>query len=177
MLTKVRHYVPPTELASIYHATFSSHMIFGSQVWGLNINTHTEKVFKLQNRAIRTISFSDFHADPNPTYKSLKILKLEDSITLQNILFVYDFFKKTLPSCFDSYFTRLSDVHDFNTVNSDLGCLFTPYLSTTRYGLNSLTRKCINSWNEASRLLKTNLATLSRLAIKSTLHKHFIDNY
>ena len=93
MLTKVRHYVPPTELASIYHAIFSSHMIYGSQVWGQDINTHTEKVFKLQNRAIRTISFSDFHADPNPTYKSLKILKLEDSIILQNVLFVYDFLK------------------------------------------------------------------------------------
>ena len=69
-------------------------MIYGSQTWGQSINTHTEKVFKLQNRAIRTITFSDFHADPDPMYKPLKILKLEDLITLQNVLFVYDQLKK-----------------------------------------------------------------------------------
>ena len=72
-------------------------MIYGSQVWGQNIDTHTEKVFKLQNRAIRTISFSDFHADPNPVYKNLKILKLEDLVTLQNVLFVHDYLKKNTP--------------------------------------------------------------------------------
>ena len=148
------------------------------KIWILEHVTEGTLYKKKQFRpAIRTISFSDFHADPNPIYKSLKILKLEDSITLQNILFVYDFLKKTLPSCFDSYFTRLTDLHDFNTVNSDLGCLFTPYLSTTRYGLNSITRKCIDSWNEASRLLKIDLTTLSRPVLKSKMHTHFTDNY
>ena len=73
-------------------------MIYGSQTWGQSIDTHTEKVFKLQNRAIRTITFSDFHADPDPIYKFLKILKLEDLITLQNVLFVYDHLKKNTPS-------------------------------------------------------------------------------
>ena len=96
-------------------------MIYGSQVWGQTINTHTEKVFKLQNRALRTITFSDFQADPNPIYKSLKILKLDDLVTLQNVLFVYDHIKKTLPACFDSYFRKISDVHEIVTVNSALG--------------------------------------------------------
>ena len=116
-------------------------MIYGSQIWGQSIDTHTEKVFKLQNRAIRTITFSDFHADPNPIYKLLGILKLDDLITLQNVLFVFDHIKKTLPVCFDSYFKKISDMHDINTVNSELGCIFTPYSSTTKYGLNSITRK------------------------------------
>ena len=77
MLSKVRHFVPTSELSSIYHAIFSSHMIYGAQTWGQSIDTHT-------------ITFSDFHADPDPMYKMLKILKLEDLITLQNVLFVYD---------------------------------------------------------------------------------------
>ena len=143
MLTKIRHYVPATELSSIYHAIFSSHMIYGSQVWGQTNDTHTEKVFKLQHRAIRTISFSDFHADPNPIYKALKVLKLGDLITLQNILFVHDFLNNITPSCFDSYFSKLSDVYETNTINSTLGCLYIPYFSTTKYGLNSITRKCM----------------------------------
>ena len=177
MLTKVRHFVPITEISSIYHAIFSSHMIYGSQVWGQTINTHTEKVFKLQNRALRTITFSDFQADPNPIYKSLKILKLDDLVTLQNVLFVYDHIKKTLPVCFDSYFTKISDVHEIGTVNSALGCIFTPYSSTTRYGLNSITRKCVDSWNELSRFFKIDLATLSRPCLKAKILDFFLDGY
>ena len=65
-------------------------MIHGSQIWGQSIDKHIEKVFKLQNRAIRNITFSDFHADPDPIYKYSKILKLDDLSTLQSVLFVYD---------------------------------------------------------------------------------------
>ena len=32
MLSKVRHYVPQSELKSIYYAIFSSHMVYGCQV-------------------------------------------------------------------------------------------------------------------------------------------------
>ena len=91
MLCKIRHYVPSTELRSIYYAIFSSHMTYGSQVWGQTITTHTEKVFKLQNRAIRIISFADFRDAVNPLYARNSILKLDDQITLQNCLFVFDF--------------------------------------------------------------------------------------
>ena len=66
MLSKIRHYVPTSELRSIYYAIFSSHMTYGSQVWGQAITTHTEKIFKLQNRALRIIDFPDFRADVDP---------------------------------------------------------------------------------------------------------------
>ena len=152
-------------------------MIYGSHTWGRSIDTHTEKVFKLQNRAIRAITFSNIHADPDPFYKFLKILKLEDLITLQNVLFVYDQLKKTLPVCFDTYFKRVSDVPEISTKNSVLGCIFTPYLSTTKYGLNSITRKCIDSWNGFSRLFKKIVSTLSRQCLKSRIQDFFLDGY
>ena len=38
MLCKIRHYVPPTELKSIYYAIFSSHMMYGAQIWGQTIS-------------------------------------------------------------------------------------------------------------------------------------------
>ena len=89
MLSKIRYYVPKEDIRTIYHAIFSSHLIYGSQIWGQTINIHTEKVFKLQNKAMRIIQFADFHANPHPIYKANKILKLEDHIELQNCLFVY----------------------------------------------------------------------------------------
>ena len=179
MLCKIRHYVPTTELCSIYHAIFSSHMIYGSQVWGQSITIHTEKVFKLQNRAMRIISFSDFRAEVNPLYSSKGILKLEDHIRLQNCLFVYDFLNKNLPECFDDYFHKLNEIYteDINTINSELGCLFTPYMSTARYGLQSITRQCIKSWNFFTRELNTDLSKLSRPNLKKKISSYFLDKY
>ena len=66
MLSKIRHYVPSTELRSIYYAIFSSHMTYGAQIWGQTITTHNEKILKLQNRAMRIISFSHYQADAEP---------------------------------------------------------------------------------------------------------------
>ena len=84
MLCKIRHYVPMTELRSIYYAIFSCHMTYGVQVWGQKITTHNEKIFKLQNRSMRIINFSDFQAEADPLYKNNNILKLEDYVKLQN---------------------------------------------------------------------------------------------
>ena len=176
MLCKLRHYVPPTELKSIYYAIFSSHMMmYGAQVWGQSITTHTEKVFKLQNRAMRIINFSDFWAEADPLYKNNKILKLDDYIKMQNCLFVHDFLHKNLPECFDDYFQKLEDVYtdDTNTINSELGCLYTPYKSTEKYGICSITRKCIDSWNFFTKELKTDLSKLSRPVLKSKINKYY----
>ena len=91
MLCKARHYVPREELLSIYYAIFSSHLVYGCQIWGQSINIFTEKVFKLQNRAMRILSFADFHANADPLYKLYNVLKLNDLITLQNCIFIHDF--------------------------------------------------------------------------------------
>ena len=87
VLSKARHYVPSEELLSIYHAIFSSHLVYGCQIWGQSINIFTKKVFKLQNRAMRILSCADFSANANPLYKMFNIRKLNDIIALQNCLF------------------------------------------------------------------------------------------
>ena len=179
MLSKIRHYVPTSELRSIYYAIFSSHMTYGSQVWGQAITTHTEKIFKLQNRALRIIDFADFRADVDPIYAKNLILKLEDQIKFQNCLFVFDFLHKKLPECFDNYFTKLDEIYseEVTTINSELGCLFTPFMSTLKYGLQSITRQCITSWNFFTREFNTDLSKLSRPMLKNKISSYFFDKY
>ena len=177
MLCKARHYVPLDELRSIYYAIFSSHMVYGCQVWGQSVNTHTEKVFKLQNRAMRIISFSDFRANPDPIYKEKRILKLKDYISLQNCIFVHDSFNNNLPTCFNAYFQSITDVHSKGTKNSELGCLFVPHCSTTKYGLNSITRRSIISWNLFSKKFNCKLKFFTRSALKKKITQYFLDSY
>ena len=90
---------------------------------------------------MRIISFSDFHASSSPIYKELKILRLKDFITLQNCLFVHDFFNNNLPLCFNDYYQSVKRAHSIGTKSSKLGCIFIPHVSTTRYGLNSITKE------------------------------------
>ena len=177
MLCKARHYVPSNELISIYYAIFSTHLVYGCQVWGQNINIFTEKVFKLQNRAMRILAFSDFHANADPLYKIHNVLKLNDLIALQNCLFVQDFLNKKLPICFNSYFQLVSETHSTNTKSYGLGCLHVPYFSTTKYGLNSFTRKCIDSWNFFTKTLNCNLLELSRSKLKLKISTYCIESY
>ena len=51
MLCKTRHYIPAEDLKTLYYAIFSSHLIYGCQIWGQVTNTFNQKMFKLQNRA------------------------------------------------------------------------------------------------------------------------------
>ena len=177
MLSKARHYIPYEELCSLYYAIFSSHMVYGCQVWGQNINVHTEKVFRLQNRAMRIISFSDFHADSNPIYRETKILKLKDFIALQNCLFVHDNLNNNLPTCFNNYFRPVDVIHGKGTKGKELGCLFVPHFSTKKYGLNSITRKCINNWNFFSKMFNCKLKDISKSLLKSKITQFFLNNY
>ena len=82
MLSKARHYVNASDLKTLYYALFSSHLTYGCQVWGQDINVFTQRIHKLQNRALRIISFSDFRTNTDILYMHFRILKLKDYIVL-----------------------------------------------------------------------------------------------
>ena len=62
MLAKARHYVPELELKNIYHAIFSSHILYGSQIWTSKLISVTDKISRLQKSAMRIMTFSEFRA-------------------------------------------------------------------------------------------------------------------
>ena len=177
MLCKARHYINLEDLITLYYAIFSSHLIYGCQIWGQHINTFNKKVFKLQNRALRIISFSNFHADSNPLYKNLRIIKLNDQITLQNCLFIHDTLKKVSPVCFHEYFKQTNVIHNQYTIGASLGCLYVTRSNTITYGLNSITRTCISNWNDITNTFNFDLASLSRKKLKGIIKSYFIQSY
>ena len=161
----------------VYHKSSIKHLVYGCQIWGQTNNYFNDKNFKLQNRALRIITFSNFRADSCPLYNHLKILKLKDQIILQNCLFVYDALKKVSPICFQEYFRHASDVHIMNTRSSSLGCLFVTFNRTITYGLKSITNQCISHWNVMSKKFNINLLSLSRLKLKLNIKLHFVQLY
>ncbi len=177
MLCKARHYVQKDDLRTLYFAIFSSHLIYASQIWGQVTNTFNRKNFKLQNRALRIISFSDFGAKSNPLYSNLNILKLRDQIVLQNCLFIHDALNNIAPRCFNDYFKHTRDIHTIPTRHANIGCLFPSQYGTIRYGICSITNNCISNWNALSKTLNIDLFTLTRYQLKNKLLQHLKKAY
>ena len=58
MLAKARHYVPLNELKNVYHAIFSSHLMYGCQIWSQKLLSVTDKISILQKNAVRIMTYS-----------------------------------------------------------------------------------------------------------------------
>ena len=175
MLSKVRHYVPSTELKSIYHALFNSHLKYGCQIWGLENTIQVKKIGKLQNKALRIINFQDWNTPSEPLYIQCQVLKLCDLVRLENCLFVHDYINNALPSCFADFFEKLKLRYtNLVTRNSSLGALFVPSVRTCSAGIHSVTFRSIQCWNHATKTLKTDLSKFSRHNLKIMLTKVFM---
>ena len=93
LLSKVRHFSSQDLLKTLYYSLFNSHLIYECQLWGQYQGTEFKKIETLQEKAIRIIKFLPNNAPVSKEMHKLRILKLKDFITLQNILFVYDCLK------------------------------------------------------------------------------------
>ena len=114
----------------------------------------------------------------NLLFKSNHILKLEDKILAENILFINKSFNNILPPVFKNWFTFCSDFHSYKTVSYTADKIFKPSYRTDSYRKNSITVGAINSWNKTqhqfSNLL---LKTYSPTKIKCLLFKKCNENH
>ena len=76
-----------------------------------------------------------------------------------------------------STFTRVDQVHTRETSNSAKGRIFLPSFNTVTYGKKSIKRSCINSWNQFSATLDSDLSKPTRNGLKSKITKHFLSAY
>ena len=173
MLCKARHYVSADDLKTLYFAIFSSHLTYACQIWGQTENVHNKKVVKLQNRALRIITFSNFTANSDPLFAKLKILKFKYQVIFQNCLFVYDTLTNVSPVDFNNYFKQTRNMHSLQTRSINLGSLLVTKSSTVKYGLYSITKKCIGHWNFMTKEFNSDLLTLSRFKLKCKLKAYF----
>ena len=86
------------------------------------------------------------------------------------------FFLGKLPKSFENFFQRCSDIHINPTRFSSAECLYMPRYKSVKYGMNSITNICINSWNNITELLEKP-STLSTSELKKTMYELSIANY
>ena len=99
ILKRLRYVYPEQVLLQIYNSLFMAHINYGLLVWGVD----TDRIFKLQKKAVRIITGNDYIAHSEPIFKSLELLKIVDIYKLKILRFYYNLTHYCLPVYFNNY--------------------------------------------------------------------------
>ena len=95
-------------------------MNYGILAWGHN----TERLFKLQKRAIRSITNSSYNAHSEPLLKATEILKISDIYKLSALKFYFNYLHFQLPHFLQSFpLKQRSSIHSYNTCRRSNLCV------------------------------------------------------
>ena len=114
ILNKLKQFLPPFILRTLYNSIVLPHLSYGILAWG----STSIRPLKLQKKAVRVISCSKFNAHTDPIFKKLSLLKVSDIYNVSILKFYYNYCHGQLPFYLQSFvFNRRSDVHSYETRN------------------------------------------------------------
>ena len=160
-------------LKMTYHSLFSSHLLYGSQLWGHTNLTNQNKIQKLRNKTLRKILFKKQQDSIRQYYKELQFLKFPDLLYLQNYLFMSQI--ETNQKSANSFpdLKHCGDSHSYQIKSKTKGFLNIPLLNTQIYGTQSVKYNCITDWNN----FRNNFLDLLPRQCTYTLVKEQVKNF
>ena len=176
MLFKIRYQCNKKVLRSLYFSLFESHLSYGLPVWGSANQALIQKLFFLQKKAIRAITFSDFRAHSSPLFKKLNVLKVHDLFQYQVSSIMWDFDHYTLPHALNPLFNKTRDTHSYGTRFANADKLTVERVNTSKYGLMSFKVIGANKLNELKDCDFYNNARTKQVFLNS-LKENIISNY
>ena len=127
---------------------------------------------------IMLINFQPRNSHTSPIFDKNFILKFQDKICLENILFVSKSLNDSSPSIFKTWFRFSSNQHNCETSRSTQGNLIKCFYKTNRYGKYSITASAVESWNKIEKQLKSILLKdLSPSKIKTVVTNFYFKSY
>jgi len=149
ILYKLKYFVPEKILFSLYCTLILPHINYCVLVWGNAAKKYLEKIYKLQKKALRIVSDSNYRSHSAPLFKRYNQLNVYDIYKLDRIIFMYKHFHNQLPVAFNTFFTK--HVHVYQTRNTDNYIL---PKTKTKFALKSVRNTGPNQWNTLSEELK-----------------------
>ena len=127
-----------------------------------------------QKKAMRIITFSRFDEHSSPLFKSLKIIKFLDLETFYLAIFMYKYHNQLLPPVFISFFTKITQIHSYNT---RLAVKQSFYLSKARtdYGIFNIRFQGPSVWNSIDEDIKSSSLSLFKKKNETTLNQRLLD--
>ena len=173
----MRKYVSLKILRSIYFAIFESYLSYCCLNWAQNHST-VQWIMILQKKAVRIINLQPRNSHTSSLFKQNFILKFQDNIFVENILFVSKFLNNLTPSVFSTWFSFSSDQLNYETSSSTQDNLTKLFYETNIHGKYSITVSVVESWNKILKQLKDMLLKdLSPRKIKTIVSNFYLKSY
>ena len=116
VINKLKPVLAAPHLRLLYQSLIEPYISYCCIVWASpEKHCSLETLFKLQNRAVRTILSVHYLAHSAPLFQKLNILNIYLLCLNQILIFVYKSTNFLLPSHYANYFTRTKDIHSHAT--------------------------------------------------------------
>ena len=119
VLNKIKLFLPSSAMFRLYCTLVLPYLNYGLLLWGNSNKESMTKIFRIQKRALRTISNSSYLSPTKPLFEKYSILNVFDMYTKEVAIFMYKFKYNLLPSSFDGSFMINQDIHNYNTRNKE----------------------------------------------------------
>ena len=111
IINRLKRYLPLSILRTLYNAFVLPHFQFSILNWGFETN----KVERLQKRAIRVITNCKYNTHVEPLLKKLNFLKISDIFWNSLLKLYYKYKSGNLPHYVMHMFSAEPNVHNYNT--------------------------------------------------------------
>ena len=175
MIYKLRYYVPLSTLKIVYFSLFHSHIQYSLLNWGRASKSILYKLKILQNKILRAMLFCSKQNQTNLLYFKLKILKLEDMISMEYAKFIFKFNNHMLPDSFNCYFTKLEYVHKCNTKQKQRNEYFRFRISSES-GRKTLHHICLQVWKNVPTKFRHCPFSMFKKYFKSNIVSNYFTN-
>ena len=138
ILAKVRYYLSPKLLRTLYFSIFESHLRYGCQIWGQHSNHNLKDIANLQRKAIRIINFKNKYTPVEPLFKETKIMTLNETIKPESCLLVLHHINQCLPLSLKDLLRSKNDQHNYSTRSLANHQFPLPQVKTTNHELQKI---------------------------------------
>ena len=172
VMNRIKNIVSSNILLKIYNSLILSHLHYGILCWGFNSN----KLFRLQKKAIRVIAKQKYNAHTDPLFKKYKLLKIEDIFKTQSLKFLHKQKKGKAPKYFDTIFDTSQNnlTHNHNTRHRNSQQPVITNRETTKNTIRYSIPKLFSNLNND---LREKITSLSLEGFKGNLKKIYLEKY
>ena len=117
IISKVRHLLPENLTRTLYLTLVDPYISYCNLVWSApHCTGQLDKIFKLQKKYCRLITFSDFTAHSRPLFQRLSILSVYDKYKYQLLIYIYKISHGLISNYYSQgLFTKNTLIHDYDT--------------------------------------------------------------
>ena len=164
-LNQVKNILPPNIMIMVYNSLIKCHLEYACIAWASSCSKNLDKITKLQKKAVRIISNSNYNAHTDPIFGKLNILKFEDLVDSKIYEFISKFLLNKLPLTFSNVFKQLN-----STRSKNLRCEVPIAKYLEKFPSVLFPKK----WNSLGNALKT---SKSEKSLKRNFKKQTVNRY